>query len=103
MSKHIMQFGDDDADWCVNCGTFDIYCDDDDCEAPQTGRFDTVHNADNYLRVYCDMFGTEGLTEEGRAAYQTAKADYEADKAAAEKFKERPGYQSGMAQLEQMN
>jgi hypothetical protein len=74
MPKHVMQFGDNGADWCIHCGTFDIYCVEDDCEGPQTARFDTVNNAGNYLRIWCATFGDDGLTEEGKAELAKQRA-----------------------------
>ena len=66
--KHVMQFGDGGADWCIHCGTLDIYCrPGDECEAEQIARFDIVNKPENLLRLYCDLFGDQDLTDAGRA------------------------------------
>ncbi len=58
MSKHVMQFNDGGADWCIHCGTFDIYCEPDDCEAEPAAQFD-FNKPGNGERILRGMFGEE--------------------------------------------
>jgi len=53
--KHLMQHPDSPT-WCVNCGTFDIYCD-GDCEAEPTAEFDS-RVPENFERMFNDLFGS---------------------------------------------
>jgi len=62
MAEHIMQFNDGGADWCVNCGTFDIYCGQYDCEPEQPARFD-MSEPENFVRTFTDFFGEDGLSK----------------------------------------
>lgn len=38
--RHVMQCGDRGPDWCIHCGTFDVYCV-GECDGPRTGSFDS--------------------------------------------------------------
>lgn len=65
-----MQFNDGGADWCIHCGGFDVYLE-DECATEQTGRFD-ARRPEKFLRVYVGLFGDEDLTDAGRAALEAA-------------------------------
>lgn len=55
MGVHELQHIDSPT-WCVNCGRFDVYCD-DECAAPPTRRFDSAIRS-NRERMYEEIFGT---------------------------------------------
>lgn len=66
--KHELQFNDGGADWCIHCGTFNCYLNvSDECRAAKPAKFNVVSDSGNFLRVFCDTFGDEGLTAEGQS------------------------------------
>lgn len=55
MKEHRLQH-EDGPTWCVDCGTFDIYCVAGRCNAEESGRFDT-DQPENFERIVNSFFG----------------------------------------------
>ncbi len=54
--KHELQHTDSPT-WCIHCGTFDIYCADNECDSvAREGRFDS-RVPSNFNRMLGNIFG----------------------------------------------
>ena len=54
MKEHRLQHPDSPT-WCIDCGTFDCYCVSGECDANETGCFNS-DEPENWKRVVGSMF-----------------------------------------------